>query len=364
MAEYSIRDIARMAGVSVGTVSRILNHAENVDEGIRQRTMEVIRQVNYRSGRRGRRAESRSATFATQERPRTLALISPGMGSAWKNNDLWASYMAGIEAACQERHCRLTLYMADVNQEDIAREIIRNSDGVLIKMVNPLPDYLKGLITLLPAVGFGATHTIDPLPQVIVDNNAGGLLATEQLLKLGHRRIAFINHEACNEIFIARSNGYLEVMKSTGNFRPEYLVEFSCSSRKAGGVVEPEQTPPDMSGWLDHLLALPERPTAAIFANDWAAFGFLIACRARDIQVPDDISIIGMDDTGNLCNLLKPALSSVAMPFNRVSHFATCTLCDLIEGIGIHQRNMASIIRIPGTLKQRDSVKTFTPQQR
>ena len=359
MADYSIRDIARMAGVSVGTVSRILNHAENVDEGIRQRTMEVIRQVNYRSGRRGRRAESRSSTFPAAERPRTLALISPGMGSAWKSNDLWASYMTGIEAACQERHCRLTLYMADARHEDIRREIIRNTDGILIKMANSLPDYLKELITLLPAVGFGAAHTFDPLPQVIVDNNAGGVLAAEQLLKQGHRRIAFVNHEACNEIFIARSNGYLEVMKSTGHFRPEYLIEFSPQNREEGSVVDPEQTPPDMSDALDRLLALPERPTAVIFGNDWAAVGFLTACRMRGIRIPEEFSIVGMDDTGSLCTLLQPALSSVAMPFHQVSHFAACTLCDLIEGIGIHQRNTASIIRIPGVLKQRESIKTI-----
>ena len=358
MAEYSIRDIARMAGVSVGTVSRILNHATNVDEGIRQRTMEVIRQVNYRSGRRGRRAAARSVTTAP-DRTHTLALISPGMGSAWKSNELWTSYMAGIEAACQERRCRLTLYMADAKQEDIAREISRNSDGLLIKMENALPDYLKELITLLPAVGFGAAHTFDPLPQVIVDNNAGGVIATEELLRRGHHRIAFVNHEACNEMFIARSNGYLEVMKSTGHYRPEYLIEFSPGNRDVRQVVDPERTPPDMSGALERLLSLPERPTAVVFGNDWAAFGFLTACQARGVRIPDDFSIIGMDDTGSLCNFLKPTLSSVAMPFNQVSHFAACTLCDLIEGIGTHQRNTSSVVRIPGVLKQRDSIKTI-----
>ena len=358
MADYSIRDIARMAGVSVGTVRRILNNAENVDEGIRRRTMEVIRQVNYRSGRRGRRAEQRGTAPSVPERTRSIALISPGMGSAWKSNELWASYMAGIETACQERRSRLTMYMADSKQEDIVREIVRNADGILVKMEDTLPDYVKELITLLPAVGFGAAHNFDPLPQVIVDNNAGGVIAAEELLKRGHRRIAFVNHEACNEIFIARSNGYLEVMKSEGSFRPEYLIEFSARA-KTKLAVEPEQTPPDMTGVLDRLLVLPERPTAVILANDWAAFGFLQACAIRGVRIPDEFSIIGMDDSGNLCTLLKPTLSSVAMPFNRVSHFAACTLCDLIDGVGVHQRNTSSVVRIPGSLKQRDSIRTI-----
>mgnify|MGYP001083562519 CR=1 FL=1 len=183
----------------------------------------------------------------------------------------------------------------------------------------------------------------------------------ELLVERGHRRIAFVNHEACNEIFIARSNGYLEVMKSEGSFRPEYLIEFSARA-KTKLAVEPEQTPPDMTGVLDRLLVLPERPTnpdTVILANDWAAFGFLQACAIRGVRIPDEFSIIGMDDSGNLCTLLKPTLSSVAMPFNRVSHFAACTLCDLIDGVGVHQRNTSSVVRIPGSLKQRDSIRTI-----
>ena len=76
MADYSIRDIARMAGVSVGTVSRILNNAENVDEGIRRRTMEVIRQVNYRSGRRGRRRTARHGAVGSGTDPQHRAHLS------------------------------------------------------------------------------------------------------------------------------------------------------------------------------------------------------------------------------------------------------------------------------------------------
>lgn len=77
MADYSIRDIARMAGVSVGTVSRILNNAENVDEGIRRRTMEVIRQVNYRSGRaRQARRTARHGAVGSGTDPQHRAHLS------------------------------------------------------------------------------------------------------------------------------------------------------------------------------------------------------------------------------------------------------------------------------------------------
>ncbi len=363
MAEYSIRDIARLAGVSVGTVSRILNNAENVDAGIRERTLEVIRRVGYQARRRGRHAERSSVSaMRTEGRAHNIALLSPGMSPAWQGNDLWASYMDGIEAACRERGGRVTLYMADIKQDDIVREISRSADGILIKMEATLPDYAKELLRLLPAVGFGAMHSYDALPQVVIDNHAGGMIAAEELMKLGHRRIAFVNHQGQNGIFIARSNGYLEVLKSAGCFRPEYLLELPGSG--SGSLIEPETAPPDMTPVLDRLLNLPERPTAVIVGNDWGAVGFLRACETRGIRVPDDLSLVGMDDSGQFCTLLNPALSSAAMPFNRVSHFACCTLCDLIDGVGIHQRNTASIIRIPGEFHARASIRPWESIER
>ncbi len=351
MAEYSIRDVARLAGVSVGTVSRILNNADNVDEEIRERTMAVIRRVNYRTGPRGRRSER---AVAAPLRSLNIALVSPGMGSAWKSNELWLSYMTGIETACRERRARLSMYMADDRSDDIVGDIARNADGILIKMSADLPGYVKELIAILPAVGFGAIQTADPLPQIVVDNHAGGVAAVTGLRKLGHHRIAFINHMANDPIFIARANGYQETMKAAGEFRPEYLREFASSAQ--AGYHDPEAAPPDLSAQLDALLALPETPTAVILANDWAACGFLQACAARGVRVPEGLSVCGMDDSGNLCNLLRPALSTISMPFNRVSHFAACTLCDLIGGVGIHQRNTASVMRLPGEFKLRESV--------
>ena len=356
MADYSIRDIARMAGVSVGTVSRILNNADNVSDEIRRRTLDVIRQVNYRAGRRGRRREHlpERVPAGTGRRIRTIAMLSPGMSSAWKGNELWTTFLSGIERACGERGARLAIYMADMEPEEIVREISTGADGVLIKTNQEMPSYVDELISRLPCVGFGAIPTGGAYPQVGLDNHAGGAIATRELLQMGHRRIAFLNHEALNSIFIARSNGYMEVMKSAGLFHGEYLLELQLSEYHS--VTSPEAAPPDLSGALDRLLALPEPPTAGGVVNDWGAFGLLRACRARGVRVPEDLSIIGMDDSGSFPTLLTPTLSSIAMPFDRVAYFASCTLCDLMDGVGAHQRNVNSIVQIAGELKKRGSI--------
>ena len=245
MAEYSIRDIARMAGVSVGTVSRILNNADNVSDEIRRRTLEVIRQVNYRAGRRGRRpVHQLPRETGSGRRIRTIAMLSPGMSSAWKGNELWTTFLSGIERACGERGARLAIYMADMEPEEIVREISSGADGVLIKTNQEMPAYVDELISRLPCVGFGALPTSGAYPQVVLDNHAGGAIATRELLQMGHRRIAFLNHEALNSSFIARSNGYMEVMKSAGLFRGEYLLELQLAEYHS--VTSPEAAPPDL----------------------------------------------------------------------------------------------------------------------
>ena len=301
MADYSIRDIARMAGVSVGTVSRILNNAENVDEGIRRRTMEVIRQVNYRSGRRGRRAEQRGTAPSVPERTRSIALISPGMGSAWKSNELWASYMAGIETACQERRSRLTMYMADSKQEDIVREIVRNADGILVKMEDTLPDYVKELITLLPAVGFGAAHNFDPLPQVIVDNNAGGVIAAEELLKRGHRRIDAFGRDT--DIRAGAGDRY----RIWRNWLERHGIEGRFHEMKHQPFVPDDARAAD---FCRRKFAAEEFGEAVFCFNPTLASGFYRACFEHGLVPGRDISVFAFGDQEKAM-LMTPALATV-----------------------------------------------------
>jgi LacI family transcriptional regulator len=275
------------------------------------------------------------------------------MGPSWKTNELWASYMAGLERACRERHFHLVLHMGDsaATPEEIAVDLSRRAAGVLLKVTERPPAYVELLARQLPIVGFGGYNPFCRIPQVSQDNRAAGMVAAERLLQRGHRRIAFVNHELHNLHFVGRSQGYTEFMKYRGLFVPELLLENGPAVRPQLRN-EPQATPPDMTAILDQLLALPERPTAVILANDWAAYGFYKACQVRKVRIPDDFSVVGFDDVGTLCEALSPALSSVALPFGDVAYFAACNLFDLIGGAAGHTRNLASVQYLPGELHE------------
>lgn len=355
---YSIRDIAKMAGVSIGTVSRVLNNAGNVDESIRSRTLEIIRSVDYKAASRGRRTGTVRARSSSAGKNRTLALLSPGMSSEWRGNDLWMSYFSGIERACKERGYQLMIYMADSSsgEGDLLKDILRKCDGVLLKFERRFPDYVKRLITHLPVAGFGAGASGEPFPQVVLNNSLAGRMITEKLIELGHSRIAFINHVPRNPIFIERSNGYVEVMKEYGFCDPALLLEkeYEASSDDSG---RPEAMPPQFTAEAHLLASMPEPPSAVVVANDWGALGFMRSCAAAGISVPDVFSVAGIDDAGSWGRFCVPSLSTVSMAFGRCAYFAACILCDMIEGVGTYKRNVSSIIYLPGEVNIRASVQ-------
>ena len=358
MPEYTIRDIAKMAGVSVGTVSRILNHADNVSEDIRSRTLDIIAKVNYQAAPRGRRTAQSSGVVKVAANHkvlrRNIALLLPGVTREWMHNQLWMAYLSGIESAMHSRNGRLTIFTADCNPDEVAGEIIGRAEGVLLKVQSPVPEYVREIMSHLPVVGFGIEKMSSPIPQVVIDNNFGGVIATEKLLELGHTQIAFVNHENRNYPFIARSNGYVEVMKKHGLFDPAYLFELPGKDRNL--AITPEKTPPNLDSIVEAMQQLKVFPTAAVVANDWGAFGLMRSCEKYGIKIPQDLSIIGMDTSGNLCDILQPALSSVEMPFAQAAEFAAHTLMDILDHVGSYKENTASVMNIPGKLILRDSV--------
>jgi DNA-binding LacI/PurR family transcriptional regulator len=197
----------------------------------------------------------------------------------------------GVVTALASSPYDLALY--DVESADRQQRAFRlladahRTDGLLVVSLIPPDDEVRRLRSeAIPCVLIDARH--DGLPSVVIDDVAGGELATQYLLELGHRRIAFIGHKPADPFRFRssrdRTTGYERAFASAGvPIRPEYVREGTQSRHVARNIA-------------DELLRLPEPPTAVFAASDVQALGVLEAARALKIDVPEQLSVIGFDD--------------------------------------------------------------------
>ncbi len=349
----TIRDIANEAGVSIGTVSRVLNRAGNVDPEIYNKTLKVIERNNYNPLRKTRKTTKNVAP----QRHGNIAIMF-NMADDWKGSQLLSDYMVGIEQACKSRGYNALLHMkSSFDDADILDQLKENVDGVLIKgdfVPGKLCDGINHISNELPVVGFGMNSPICRFPQISLDNYAAAMLATEELIALGHKRIAFINTNPRHQMFITRSQGYTAVMKKYGLWEAELLFE-----EELPGVIDdvPEDSPPDLSLVLEKLLKIKEKVTAVIVCNDWGAAGFYRACEGAGLSIPGDFSVVGFDNVASVCQLLSPKLSTIDNPFKQIGELAVNILINRIEHPNLILKGMASTQYLPGTFIKRESVK-------
>jgi DNA-binding LacI/PurR family transcriptional regulator len=277
----TIRDVAQQAGVGLGTVSRVINDSASVSDVTRQRVLDVIKNLNYVPNPTARRL-SLGKTL-------TIAVIVP-----WFTRPAEVERLRGIEHALVESNYDLILYNVETPaQRDLYfRDIPRRErvDGVLIVSLTPRDGDVKPFKKAnVPIVLVDAHHaSLARLNQVVTDDVTGGCEATQHLIELGHRRIAYIS-DYLDEPFNFTSSrdrltGYQQALQAAGiPFRPDYHLQGDHGRAEAHRLAA-------------QLLALPDRPTAIFAASDTQAMGVLEAARDADLRVPDDLSVIGYDD--------------------------------------------------------------------
>lgn len=351
-SRLTIRDIANEAGVSIGTVSRVLNRADNVDPEIYNKTIKVIERNNYNPLRKTRK----SAKDANSKRHGNIAIMF-NMTDGWKGSQLLSDYMVGIERACKSRGYNALLHMkSSFSDADLMPQLKEKVDGVLVKgefNCGEQCNAINAISSELPVVGFGMNNPICRFSQISLDNYAAAMLATEELISLGHKRIAFISTNPQHQMFITRGQGYSVIMKKYGFYDPELLLEEEVPGVGAGIH---EDSPPDLSLVLEKLLNLKEKPTAVVLCNDWGAAGFYRACEGAGLSIPGDFSVVGFDNVASVCQLLSPQLSTIDNPFQQIGELAVNTLINRIEHPSLSLKNMASIQYLPGIFIKRNSV--------
>ncbi len=318
----SIKDVAKMAGVSVGTVSRVINGFENIAPERIDAVREAIRVLGYRKNSAaqllaGQRGGSRLRTG-------NIGLWMAEMGNEWSSNSVYINYLSGIEEVCAQRGCHLLLEHTSAVDE-IPRCVREGKvDGLIVKALNAIPPVLVELSRQLPVIGLSMLEREIPIAQVTTDNHQAGAEVCRFLWERGHRRIGFIlmNH---HRMFLARLQGYEEFLRS----RDAFDADLIWSTRPGTDSSRPEKEFPDMSGAADHLMSLREPPTAVIAANDWMAAGLYMALEKRGVRIPEDLSVIGFDHLANL--FLRPRLTSYETPMRGMGAAAAEWIIDLIE---------------------------------
>ncbi len=305
----TIAAIAAEAGVSLPTVSRVLNGRSDVAPATRERVEELLRTHGYQ--RRGSRSAGRA---------RLVDLVFNDLDSPWA-----VEIIRGVESVAHADGVG-TVVSAIHRRPSAAREWLDNlaaraSDGAILVTSELDPELHAELRTLRgPAVVVdpAGVPTLD-VPTIGATNWAGGVSATEHLTGLGHRRIGFVAGTPTLWSSRARLDGYRAGLDKAGlPFDPELVGEGDFSYEAGFRAAA-------------RMLELPAPPTAIFAANDQMALGVYEAVRRRAMRVPEDVSVVGFDDLPE-SRWSSPPLTTVHQPLSQMGALAARTVLRLVNG--------------------------------
>jgi len=312
----SIKEVARRAGVSIGTVSNVLNRPEQVAATTRQRVLDAIAELGY--------VRNDSARQLRAGRSRQIAIVVLDVA-----NPFFTDVVRGVESAAEDHGVTVVVCNSgeDAKRERRHLELLEEQRvrGVLITPVDESPDSrLEQLIRRgTPVVLVDRGSARPNRCSVAVDDVLGGRLAGSHLLDQGHRRIAFVGGPFSIQQVADRNAGVSAAVDGEAELivlrTPNLTV--AAGRTAAGQIID---LPPD------------ERPTAVFCANDLLALGVLQELTLRGIRVPRDIAIVGYDDIEFAAAAAVP-LSSVRQPREQLGRTAAQLLLDEIEEGGRHQ---------------------------
>jgi LacI family transcriptional regulator len=291
-----VKDVAALAGVSLGTVSNVLNRPERVSAATRDRVELAMRELGF--------VRNESARQLRAGRSRTVAYVMLDAG-----NPFFTDVAQGIEEAAEGHDLSVFLCNSD-NRAERERSYLQRLEqqrvqGVMVTPVDPESPVLTQLAAHgIPVVVVDRTRHTQDLCTVSVDDELGGRLAIDHLLDLGHRRIAFIGGpEQLGQVRDRRA-GAQRALEEHGRSTDDLVLLPTEALSVAEGLAAGER-----------LVGLPSRsrPTAAFCANDLLALGLLQHAVSSGLRVPEDLAIVGYDDIDFAAAAAVP-LTSVRQP--------------------------------------------------
>jgi LacI family transcriptional regulator len=307
----TIRDVAAAAGVSIATVSRVLNDHPDVAPATRETVLRAVHELGFTSNR-GARALSGGRTSL-------IGVMVPLIEAEY-----FSRILAATADALLEHDLQVVLAPTMHLREQATTSLARLTDGTTDGAVLILPEESRDELAALARSGypFVVIDPIEPLeegvPAISAANTFGGRAATEHLLALGHRRIGVITGIPDWLSSVERLDGYRSALAAAGVPPDPALVVESDWTVKGGELA------------AGALLDRQEPPTAIFAVNDNMAVGVLRAARARRLRVPGDLAVVGFDDSEQAADV-TPALTTIRQPLAEMGRMAVSQLVRLLE---------------------------------
>ncbi|MFC0270361.1 LacI family DNA-binding transcriptional regulator [Metabacillus herbersteinensis] len=307
----NIQQVAKQAGVSVATVSRVLNGQNTVASKTRIKVEDAIKKLSYEPSMLGRNLRNSES--------RILLVLIPTI-----SNPFYLEIIKGIENVAISQNYNILLCETDSNPE---RENIY-FDLVRTKMVD-------GIISMDPAVNvetlikLAEKHSIiqcseyaidSGIPYVTIDNEEASYLAVKHLIKIGHEKIALINSDEKYLYARQRRIGYQRALEEQGILvNNDYIIHTQHLGFENGKQA------------MKKILNLEDRPTAVFAVSDLLAIGALKEISTNGLHVPNDIAVVGFDKI-DFSNMTNPTLTTIAQPMYKMGTIAAKMLISQIKG--------------------------------
>lgn len=330
--KLTIRQVAKLAGVSRSSVSRVLNDHPNVSPEMREQVQKVIAETGYQPHPIARSLSSRRSNI--------IGLVIPLTIPSLFDDPFFPHLIQGVSQGCNAKDYALSLFLFHSREEErkLSRRLSRGEllDGVIVTATRigaPLiPQLLESQVPLVVQ----GRHADPRVNYVDVDNVTGATMAVTHLVRLGYQRIATIAGPPDNSAAQDRKQGYLDALQDRGRPVDDALI-VTGDFTQTGGCEAMQQL-------------LPHRPDAVFVASDIMAHGALRAIHAAGLTVPDDIALVGFDDLPQSA-LVDPPLTTVRQPIQRLGALAVETLIDILDnGLELPRR-----LILPTELVIRDS---------
>lgn len=309
----TLEEVARLAGVSRSTVSRVINDHPNVRPETRERVWQAIRESGYQP--------HVAARSLVTNRTHVLGMIIPQAVPTLFTDPFFSLLLRGATEACNSHQYQLmlSLFTANADQQEIYQRILRSGylDGAIVASASLGDPLISDLLRdQIPFVSVGR-YPDKPVHYVDADNISGARMAVEHLIRLGHRRIATITGPLDMIAGQDRLSGYRQALEARGIPVEEELIAEGDFTENSGMVA------------MQRLL--PASPSAVFVASDTMAIGALRALRQAERQVPQDIALVGFDDIP-IASAIDPPLTTVRQPIEQMGSMAVEVLLSILEG--------------------------------